>query len=68
MGTKLAAPPQFGILGTEDEEGSRLRPERSRKKKRSRQEDEEVEKTPSKRDRKDPPPRPWNGSATNGPG
>ena len=36
---------QFEILGTEDEEGSRLRPERSRKKKRSRQEDE-VEKTP----------------------
>ena len=48
-------PLQFGILGTEEEEGSRLRPKRVRKKKRSRQEDE-VEKTPSKRDRRDQDP------------
>ena len=53
-------PPQFGILGNEEEERSRLRPKRVRKKKRSRQEDRqeegEVGKTPSKKDRKDPSP------------
>ena len=52
-------PPQFGILGNEDEEGRGLRPEREKRvrKKRSRQEDRqeegEVGKTPSKKDRKD---------------
>ena len=56
MGAEFA-PPQCGILETEDEERSRLRPKRSRKKRRrqeDRQEEVEIGKTPCKKDRKDP--------------